>query len=62
MQDIDIFVQGEDHPTISLIQAKQEAATEELAAAAIVRGRTVRPTDMNASCPLKRRVSRLHPV
>jgi hypothetical protein len=38
MQDIDIFVQGEGRPTISLFQAKQEATSEELAAAAIAPG------------------------
>jgi hypothetical protein len=38
MQDINIFVQGEGRPTISLIQAKLEATIEELAAAAIAQG------------------------
>jgi hypothetical protein len=38
MQDIGIFVQGDGHPTISLIQAKQEATSEEPAAAAIAQG------------------------
>jgi hypothetical protein len=38
MQDIEIFVQAEGRPTISLIQVKQDATTEELAAAAIVQG------------------------
>ena len=38
MQDIDIFVQGEGRPTISLIQVKQDATIEELAVAAIVQG------------------------
>jgi hypothetical protein len=36
MQDIEIFVQAEGRHTISLIQVKQDAATEALAAAAIV--------------------------
>jgi hypothetical protein len=36
MQDIEIFVQAEGRPTISLIQGKQDAATAALAAAAIV--------------------------
>jgi hypothetical protein len=36
MPGIDILVQGEGRPTISLIQVKQDATTAELAAAAIV--------------------------
>jgi hypothetical protein len=36
MQDIEIFVQAEGRPTISLIQVKQDATIEELAVAAIV--------------------------
>jgi hypothetical protein len=62
MQDIEIFVQAEGRPTISLIQVKQDATTEELAAAAIVQGATLWPMGMHTSCPLKRRMSRLHPV
>jgi hypothetical protein len=38
MQDIDIFVEGERCPTISLIQVKQDATIEELAVAAIAQG------------------------
>jgi hypothetical protein len=38
MQGIDIFVQGEGRPTISLIQIKQDATIEELAVAAIAQG------------------------
>jgi hypothetical protein len=38
MQDIGIFIQSEGRPTISLIQAKQEATSEELATAAIAQG------------------------
>ena len=36
MQDIDISVQGEGRPPISLIRVKQDATTEELAVAAVV--------------------------
>jgi hypothetical protein len=36
LQGIEIVVQAEGRPTISLIQVKQDAATEALAAAAIV--------------------------
>jgi hypothetical protein len=36
LQGIEIFVQAEGRPTISLIQVKQDAATKALAAAAIV--------------------------
>ena len=38
MQDMEIFVRAGGRPTIGLIQVKQDAATEELAAAAIVQG------------------------
>ena len=38
MPDIDIFVEGERCPTISLIQVKQDATIEELAVAAIAQG------------------------
>ncbi len=38
MQDIEIFVQGEGRPTISLIRVKQDATIEELVVAAIAQG------------------------
>jgi hypothetical protein len=38
MQGIDILVQGEGRPTISLIQVKQDATIEALGAAAIAQG------------------------
>jgi hypothetical protein len=38
MPDIDILVQGEGRPTISLIQVKQDATIEEPVVAAIVQG------------------------
>jgi hypothetical protein len=38
MQGIDILVQGEGRPTIGLIQVKQDATIEALAAAAIAQG------------------------
>ena len=62
MQDIDIFVQGEGCPTISVIQVKQDATIEELAVAAIAQGAYHAAMGMHASCPMKRRMSRLHPV
>jgi hypothetical protein len=61
MQDIEIFVQAESRPTISLIQVKQHATIEELAGAAIEQG-AYPVADGHASCPLKRRMSRLHLV
>src|SRR5262249_7760736 len=38
MQDIEVFVQTESRPTISLMQVKQAATIEERAVAAIVQG------------------------
>jgi hypothetical protein len=38
MQDIDIFVQGEGRPGISLIHVKQDATIEELVVAAVSQG------------------------
>jgi hypothetical protein len=38
MQGIEIFVQAEGRPTISLMQVKQDATIEELAVAAIAQG------------------------
>jgi hypothetical protein len=38
MQDIEIFVQGEGRPTISLIRVNADASTEELVVAAVAQG------------------------